>query len=170
MCSQKRVLSLSIEKMREVAYHDLREFQRTLLTEAERVMETAYNPYSRFYVGAALLSNKGIIAASNVENSAYGSTICAERAAIVKANSMGIRTFDAVAIIARGESFDTKEVTGPCGACRQMLFESSQLSEVPLEVIMSNSRKDKIVVATIEELLPLAFGPRELGIDVSRFR
>ena len=85
--------------MREVKYKNLEEMQRRVLDEAAKVMNTAYNPYSNFYVGAALLSQDGqLITGSNVENAAYGSTICAERAAILRANAMGIRTFDKVSI------------------------------------------------------------------------
>jgi len=157
--------------MKEVKYESLEGIQRELLFEAEKAMETPYNPYSHFYVGAALLSQNGqIITGSNVENAAYGSTICAERAAILRANAMRIRTFDKLAIIARGEGFDTKQVTAPCGSCRQMLFESSQISEKNLEIIMSTTKRDKIIVATIEELLPLAFGPKDLGINIKKYQ
>lgn len=142
-----------------------------LLDEAEKAKDTAYNPYSHFFVGAALLSRGGqIITGSNVENAAYGSTICAERAAILRANAMGIKMFDKIAVIARGENFDTNEVTAPCGSCRQVLYESAQISEKNLEIIMATTRKDKIVIATIEELLPLAFGPKDLGIDVRKYQ
>jgi cytidine deaminase len=152
-------------------YDLLKDDEKNLLDEAEKVMRTAYNPYSRFYVGAALLAQNGrIISGSNVENAAYGSTICAERSAILRANAMGIRTFSKIAIIARGENFDTNEVTAPCGACRQMLYESSQISEKDLEVVMSTTKKDKIVIAKISELLPLAFGPKDLGIDVKKYQ
>ncbi|HIH17271.1 MAG TPA: cytidine deaminase [Nanoarchaeota archaeon] len=157
--------------MQEIKYEELDLIQQNLLDEAAAVMETAYNPYSHFYVGAALLSLDGqIITGSNVENAAYGSTICAERAAILRANAKGIRTFEKVAIIGRGESFDTTEVTAPCGSCRQMLFESSQVSERNLELIMATTRKDKIILATMEEILPLAFGPKDLGIDVRKYQ
>ena len=157
--------------MQEIVYEKLDSIQRKMLDEAEKVMETAYNPYSNFYVGAALLSQDGrIITGSNVENAAYGLTICAERAAILRANAMGIRTFDKLVIIARGKDFDTSEVTAPCGSCRQMLYESSQVSERDLEIIMFTTKKDKIVIATIKELLPLAFGPKDLGIDVKKYK
>jgi cytidine deaminase len=157
--------------MREVPYSSLTDGWKSLLSEAERVMENAYNPYSRFYVGAALLARNGeIIGGTNVENAAYGSTICAERSAILRANAMKILSFDALAIIARGENFDTTEVTGPCGSCRQMIYESSQISEKDFEILMSTTRKDKIIIATIKELLPLGFGPADLGIDITRFQ
>lgn len=157
--------------MREVPYSSLNDGWKRLLSEAEIVMENAYNPYSRFYVGAAFHAITGeIIGGANVENAASGSTICAERSAILRANAMNIRSFDALAIIARGETFDTSKVTGPCGACRQMLYESSQISQKDFEILMSTTRKDKIIIATINELLPLGFGPIDLGIDIARFQ
>lgn len=157
--------------MLEQKYEELDLIQQRILDEAAKVMETAYNPYSHFYVGAALLSQDAqIITGSNVENASYGSTICAERAAILRANAMGVRTFYKIAIIARGEGFDTSKITGPCGSCRQMLYESAQVSEMDLEVILSTTRKDKIVVTTIDELFPLAFGPADLGINVHKYK
>jgi len=157
--------------MRLLTYESLTQVDKSLLTDAGIAMERAYNPYSGFYVGAAILSKEGlVVTGSNVENAAYGSTLCAERAAIVRANAQGIRMFQKIAIVARGERFDTKEVTAPCGSCRQMLYESSQISDLDLEVLMATTRKDKIVIATIGELLPLAFGPKDMGIDLTRFR
>ncbi len=157
--------------MRQVNYESLSLEDKSLLEAAQEVMRNAYNLYSHFYVGAAILARDGtIITGVNVENAAYGSTICAERGAIMRAYAQGSRLFDRIAIIARGESFDTKEVSAPCGSCRQMLYEASVISKVDLEVIMSTTQHDKIVVATISELLPLAFGPEDLGVDVSRYR
>ncbi len=157
--------------MIEVKYDDLDDIEKKILEEADIVKETAYNPYSHFYVGAALLSlDSQIISGSNVENSAYGSTLCAERSAILRANAMGIRTFSKLAIIARGETFNTNEVTAPCGACRQMLYEASQISEVNLEIILSTTKKDKIIKTTINELLPLGFGPKDLSIDIEKYK
>jgi len=157
--------------MKDIDYNELSEMQRNLLDAAERTMENAYNPYSKFFVGAALLLDDGeIITGANVENVAYGSTICAERMAIGRANATGKRIYDAIAVIARGEDFDTAVVTGPCGSCRQMIFESSCVSGKDIEVIMSNTRKDKIIISTIRELLPLAFGPKGLGVDIESYR
>jgi len=157
--------------MLETDYRHLDIVQQRLIDEAEEAMETAYNPYSGFYVGAAVLAqNKEIITGSNFEVAAYGGTVCAERSAILKANAMGIRMFDKVAIIARGHDFETTVVTAPCGSCRQMLYESKQLSGKDLEIIMSTTKKDKIIIATIDELLPLAFGPADIGIDVKQYQ
>lgn len=157
--------------MRNVRYDQLSPIQKYLLNEASEVMEAAYNPYSNFYVGAALHSKNGvIITGTNVENAALGSTICAERSALVRANALKLRMFDKIAVIARDKDFPTSQVTAPCGSCRQMLYEVMQIAGEELEVIMATTKKDKIITATIEELLPLGFGPRDLGIDISRYQ
>ncbi len=157
--------------MRTVPYDQLDNAQKKLLAEAEKVMQTAYNPYSNFYVGAALLTpDNHIILGSNVENAAYGSTICAERAAIVRTNAAGYRIFNKLAIISRGRDFDTEDVSAPCGACRQVLYEFRQIAEKDLEIILSTTRKNKIIITTIDELLPLAFGPKDMNINVKKYQ
>ncbi len=157
--------------MYNIDYLHLDHAQQRLLDAAAKAMETAYNPYSSFYVGAALLAQNGkIITGANVENAAYGSCICAERSALVRANAMNIRRFEKVTVIARAVDAPTSEVTAPCGGCRQMLYEAAQLSDKDLEVIMSTTKKDKIVIAKMSELLPLASGPKDLGINLAQYR
>ena len=149
--------------MKNVDYHNLDPIQKALLLAAAEVMEKAYNPYSKFFVGAALRTkNGGVITGANVENAAYGSCICAERSALVSANSFGQREFTAIAIIARHEIGGTKQVTAPCGSCRQMLLEASHVSSFDIEVIMATTDMKKIIISTIGELLPLGFGPNYL--------
>lgn len=142
-----------------------------LVTAADMASRTAYNPYSGFSVGAALRSliDDLVITGSNVENAAYGSSICAERAAILRANAIGRRWFTAIAIIGRGRDFDCPEVVAPCGACRQVICEMGQIIGYDIDVVMSNSAQTKVIVAKISELLPLAFGPKDLGIDLRQF-
>ena len=91
---------------------------RELYRSAQQVVQYAYAPYSRFKVGAALLTKSGeVFTGVNVENSSFGATICAERTAFVKAISEGHREFDAIAVISSdGEVY-------PCGICRQFMFE-----------------------------------------------
>lgn len=92
-----------------------------LLNFADKAKENAYVPYSRFQVGAAILTKEGkIFTGCNVENSSYGAAICAERTAAVKAVSEGFRDFDAIAI---SSSNADKETVYPCGICRQFLHE-----------------------------------------------
>ena len=157
--------------MRNTSYEQLTDEQKKALDASLEVLKNSYNPYSHFYVGATLISEDGqLVSGTNFENSAYGSTICAERSAVLRANAMGLRKFKGIAIIARGEDFDTAEVTGPCGSCRQVLYELAQISGGEFEVVLSTTKKDKIIIATIKELLPLGFGPLDLGIDISRYQ
>ncbi|MEI8270410.1 MAG: cytidine deaminase [bacterium] len=156
--------------MKNLIFSKMPEEEQKLLKEAERAMGFAYNPYSGFSVGAAFLTFDGkIISASNYENAAYGPCICAERSALVKANSEGVRNFSKIAIIGKGKNGPTAGIVAPCGICRQMIFEASQISDKDIKVIMSNTEMTTIIMAKISELLPFAFGPKDLGIDVNHF-
>ena len=114
----------------------------------------SYVPYSRFPVGAALLCGDGrVFTGCNVENAAYGSTICAERTALVKAVSEGRRTgFERLAVVGRGADY-----CWPCGACRQMLYEFA-----PELVVLVGRGDGQFVRTTLRELLPHGFGPASL--------
>lgn len=156
--------------LKYVTYEELTDIQKRLLSAAHETMENAYTPYYHFFVGAAILTQDGeIVTGANFEEAA-GASICAERSAILRANAMGKRLYSSIAIISRGESFDTEEPSAPCGSCRQMLYEESQLSDRDLEVILSNTKMTKIILTTINELLPLAFGPKDMGIDIEKYR
>ena len=116
----------------------------------------AWAPFSGFAVGAALRHRSGrIITGCNVENATYGLTVCAERVAVFKAISEGLRPdeFTAVAVVA-----DTEEPTPPCGACRQILWEFC--GDVP--VILATPTDVKVVLGMLE-LLPHPFDARFLG-------
>jgi len=121
---------------------------RRLVQAAAVVRRQAHAPYSKFLVGAALLTGGGkIITGCNVENASYGLTICAERVAVGKAISEGQRKFRAIGIVAAG-----KKVT-PCGACRQVLAE---FGDCP--VIAANARNlRRWQIFRLSELLPEAF-------------
>lgn len=154
------------------SYEKLTGKQRELLDEAERAMNAnPYNPYSHFSVGAAILAGDGTtITGANVENASYGEVVCAEKAAVLRANATGYRTFESLAIISKGKDFDTKTVNGPCGSCRQMLYEFSEVGGKDIEIILSTTRKEKILISSINELLPFPFGPKKLGVDVAKYR
>ena len=115
----------------------------------------SYVPYSKFPVGAALLCRDGtVFTGCNVENAAYGSTICAERTALLKAISEGHRTdWRAIAIAGNGRDF-----CWPCGACRQMLYEFA-----PHLRVLAARPDGTFRAAALSELLPHAFGPESLG-------
>jgi len=121
---------------------------KKLISEAEKARKNAYAPYSKFSVGAALLSRNGkVYTGANLENSSFGQTVCAERLALYKAVSVGEKDFKKIAIVASG----AKPVT-PCGICRQALFEFSP----ELEVVCANLR-GKVKKYTLKQLLPHPF-------------
>lgn len=125
-----------------------------LVKLAFTMLERAYAPYSGFPVGAALLCADGtVFTGCNVENAAYGSTLCAERTALVKAVSEGHR-HDWVRLAVAGRSEDH---CWPCGACRQMLYEFCP----GLEVLAARGDGD-FVSAPLRQLLPRGFGPKHL--------
>lgn len=124
-----------------------------LIQVAREYRKRAYVPYSKFKVGAALLTKAGkVYGGCNIENSSYPATNCAERTAIFKAVSEGEREFAAIAIIA-----DTEDPCAPCGVCRQVMGEFG----IP-RVIMTNLRGNT-KVATLEEVLPFAFSAKDLA-------
>jgi len=123
-----------------------------LIAEAMKAREKAHAPYSRFAVGAALLAKSGrIYTGCNVENASYGLSTCAERVAVFKAVSEGERDFEAIAIV-------TEKGVTPCGACRQVMMEFGE----DTQVIVANGAGEYRVF-TLQELLPEAFTPKHLG-------
>ena len=121
---------------------------KKLLAAAQTARRHAYAPYSKFRVGAALLTADGkIFTGGNVENASYGLTICAERVAVTKAVSEGYRKFQAIAIVAPGVR------PTPCGACRQVLAEFGDM----LVVCADSRRLATAQLYRLAELLPAAF-------------
>jgi cytidine deaminase len=119
-------------------------------TEASR---SAYCPYSKFRVGAAVLTGANdVFAGCNVENASYGLTICAERNAMFQAVARGQTTIRAVAVYT-----PTATPTAPCGACRQVLNEFG-----PDAVVLCLCDGADSIRTTLAELLPQSFGPRNL--------
>ncbi len=124
-----------------------------LVAVAVKARERAYAPYSRFPVGAALLSRDGrLFTGCNVENASYGLTVCAERVALFRAVSEGAREFVAIAV-ACGES-----PCSPCGACRQVLREFAP----DLTVLLADGEGKRWERTTLSHLLPRSFGPSDL--------
>lgn len=139
-------------------YQELGPEDRALVDAAREAADTAYAPYSGVQVGAALRTAGGhVVTASNVENAAYGSTICAERMAVGRANARGERAFPDVALAARGDRLPADRPVSPCGACRQVLQEMATATGTPTRVIMTSPGTDRVTIGTIEELLPLPF-------------
>ncbi|MBI5800006.1 MAG: cytidine deaminase [Verrucomicrobia bacterium] len=122
---------------------------RSLLREAVHASRRALAPYSKFRVGAALLTRDGtVIRGANVESVSYGLTCCAERIALFKALTEGHKDFIAVAIVAPSAK------TAPCGACRQLLAEYAPDARV---FVADSRRPTKFREFTVDQLLPEAF-------------
>ena len=132
-----------------------------LIENAIEARKMAYTPYSKYKVGAALLSSDGkIIKGCNIENAAYGPTNCAERTAFFKAVSEGVKEFSAIAIVGGLEN-ETDLFSGyafPCGVCRQVMRE---FCDSEFEIVVARSTDD-YKVYTLGELLPESFGPDNL--------
>ncbi|HXF37153.1 MAG TPA: cytidine deaminase [Actinomycetota bacterium] len=124
-----------------------------LVEAARAVREHAYAPYSLFAVGAAVLAGGRIFTGVNVENASYPLSICAERTAAAAAVAAGERRIEAVAVVG-GE----REPAPPCGGCRQVLAELG-----PDAVVVSESVGGERRTWWLRDLLPHAFGPRDLG-------
>ena len=134
--------------------------KETLVKMALEARQKAYTPYSHFKVGAALLTQDGkVYTGCNVENASYTPTNCAERTAFFKAVSEGDTKFSAIAIVGGLESATELNYCSPCGVCRQVMMEFCDPKT--FEVIMGKSESEYQVM-TLEELLPLGFGPNNL--------
>lgn len=125
---------------------------KLLIEKALEAKKKAYVPYSKFSVGAAILTEDNkIYTGCNIEIASYSPTICAERTAIFKAVSEGHKNISAIAIVGDGD------MTFPCGVCRQVLREFGPKAKV----IIANS-VDEYEEYSLEELLPHSFGPEDL--------
>lgn len=134
---------------------------RDLIMNALRAREHAYCPYSKFAVGAALLTKDNkVFLGSNIENASYGVTNCAERTAFYKALSDGYNNFRAIAIIGGPEGKDIKDFAFPCGTCRQVMMEFCSPEDFVVIVAKSES---VYKVYALKELLPEGFGPSNLN-------
>lgn len=125
---------------------------KKLIREAMKAKENAYVPYSKFKVGAALLTEDGkIYSGCNIENAAYTPTICAERTAIFKAISEGTKEIKAIAVVAGSN------MSYPCGVCRQVIKEFGENATI----IVATS-EEEYKEYTLNDLLPHGFGPEDL--------
>jgi cytidine deaminase len=131
---------------------------KELYNLAKEAMKNSYSPYSGCKVGAALLTTNGkIFTGTNVENAAFGPTVCAERVAVFKAISEGERNFSKIAVVG-GKGGVIDGIFAPCGVCRQVLREFCDddftllLGETP----------DTFKTVTLKDLLPLSFSPENV--------
>ena len=130
-----------------------------LIDTAIEQLKFSYTPYSNFKVGAALLIKSGkIYTGCNIENASYTPTNCAERTAFFKAVSEGVRDFQAICIVG-GKDGKLTEYTAPCGVCRQVMMEFC--NPKTFQIILAVD-KERYEIYTLEELMPLGFGPLNL--------
>ena len=130
-----------------------------LIDTAIKQLKFSYTPYSNFKVGAALLTKSGkIYTGCNIENASYTPTNCAERTAFFKAVSEGVRDFQAICIFG-GKDGKLTEYTAPCGICRQVMMEFC--NPKTFQIILAVD-KERYEIYTLEELMPLGFGPLNL--------
>ncbi|MCD6253727.1 MAG: cytidine deaminase [Thermotogae bacterium] len=123
-----------------------------LVEAAKNAAQNSYSPYSKFRVGAAVLTKTGkIYRGTNVENASYGLTICAERVAISAAVSDGEREFEAMVVYT-----GTEQPSTPCGACRQFMAEFGDFK------VLLVSSSGQIHETTVLELLPMGFSAKDL--------
>jgi cytidine deaminase len=129
--------------------------RKDLFAGAKQIRAHSYSPYSKYAVGAALLTKSGnIYLGTNIENAAYPAGICAERVAVFKAVADGERDFAAIVVV-------TRDGGTPCGSCRQVLAEFSP----DALVIVANEAGEITREAPLHELLPGAFGPKNLNVQ-----
>lgn len=127
---------------------------KKLINMARNERLLAYSPYSGFSVGAALLCKNGeVICGCNIENASYGATNCAERTAVFKAISDGIKDFLAIAVVGGKSGEEPEDYAYPCGMCRQVL---SEFCSSDFNVIVAKNTDD-YKVYKLSELLPEAF-------------
>lgn len=126
-----------------------------LIKAAIEAREKAYCPYSNFKVGASILFEDGSIhTGCNIENASYGATNCAERTAIFKGISEGLRTIKAIALIG-----DVNNYTYPCGICRQVISEFAEDGNTKIFIIKN---ENDYIETTLDEILPGSFTKKDL--------
>jgi len=126
---------------------------REALRLAREAMDRAYAPYSGFHVGAAIVAGGEIFTGQNIENASYPMSMCAERNAVAAMISAGVRELQCVAVVTVAA-----RPTPPCGGCRQVLWEFG-----PGALVVAETTSGERAEWALEDLLPDAFGPSDLG-------
>lgn len=156
----KQIKKLEIHYSEYADLSDLDEKDQLLFVKAKELLKDAYAPYSHFHVSAvASLSNGEIVIGTNQENIAYPSGLCAERVALfsVGANFPN-ETIDTLAITANGDLVDKNAILSPCGACRQVIFESEKRQKTPIRILILGMDGRVVEFQKSTDLLNFAFG------------
>lgn len=151
-------------KLSVYTFEELTDQHKLLIEKAKEQVEKAYAPYSNFFVGAAVeLENGAVFAASNQENAAYPSGLCAERAAMFYANGQFPNTpVKTIAITAFTNGEFLKNPVTPCGACRQVLLESETRFDNDITVLLYGS-EETFLIENVKQLLPFCFEKNSLN-------
>lgn len=161
---QKKSLHIDFQIANNI--NELLTEDQLLLKKAEIAAKSAYAPYSKFHVGAAvLLENGEIIIGNNQENAAYPSSLCAERVALFSASAKypGVAV-KSLAITAESKITIIDTPVTPCGACRQVMIEYEKLAKKSVKVIMRGQLGDILISESVENLIPLSFDGEHLKI------
>lgn len=145
-----------------------------LIRAAFKVRLQAYAPYSKFQVGAAILTERlNIYSGCNVEAADYDGTH-AEESALAAMVAAGERSPRLLAVVGALEgvepSIETSGFTGPCGKCRQKLMEFSSLCGHDLDILEGSWKPGVYKLRRLSELLPASFGPADIGVDLKKYR
>jgi cytidine deaminase len=131
---------------------------KELFQSAIKAMNNSYAPYSGCKVGAALICKNGnVYTGTNIENAAFGPTVCAERVAVFKAVSEGEKEFSKIAVVG-GKNGIINGIFAPCGVCRQVLRE---FCDDDFEILLGET-EDSFKKVTLKDLLPLSFSPENV--------
>lgn len=150
-------LQINIEEYNHIS--ELSTEDRNLLEKAWKACDTAYAPYSKFNVGAAvLLANGEIVTGNNQENAAYPSGLCAERVAMYYASAQhpGV-AMKSIAVAVKSDIVKLEDPGSPCGSCRQVMAEYENLHHTKMRIILGSPNTKIQILEGINSLLPLAF-------------
>lgn len=155
-------LKISFEEYDSI--EELNPEDKTILDTACKMVNTAYAPYSQYYVGAAvLLENGKIITGNNQENVAYPSGICAERVAVFYASSRYPDVkIKSIAVSAKAINFKINNPVTPCGACRQVLAEYEYKQKSEIRIILKGDTGKIRIIKSVKDILPMMFHADEL--------
>lgn len=146
-------------------FNELSSEDQNLIAESRKMAESAYAPYSEFFVGAAILLENGqVVKGNNQENAAYPSGLCAERVAVFSASALypGI-PMKTIAVSAKTHKHNMDYPVSPCGACRQVLLEYETKQEQPIRMLLSGASGKIYLIEKAQSLLPLSFTAKDLG-------
>lgn len=157
-CCKMKSIQIQFEEFSSIDALSLDD--QMLVSEAKKVAQNAYAPYSEFKVGASLKLDDGtIISGSNQENIAYPSGLCAERVALFYAGSNFPKNeIKVICVVANGNLLEKSKWLTPCGSCRQVMSESQNRQKHPIRVILVNQEDKALVFQSALDLLPFAFG------------